>query len=67
MFATIQTGLFGKVSPRNVLEAIVDEVGDKFEVGCQKDIGCFNELLISRIVDAFKAANRDFSDQEKYL
>lgn len=54
--------MLSKVSPRNVLEAIVDEVGEKFEVGCQKDIGCFNELLISRIVDAFKAANRDAHD-----
>lgn len=65
MFAAMQTGLQNNVNPRNVLQAIVDEDGNKFEVGCQKDISCFNALLISRIVDAFKAANRDAREQEQ--
>ncbi len=52
-------------SPKDVLEAIVDEVGERFAVGQETDIGQFNELFISRLVDAFKAAKQQSNPVQK--
>jgi len=57
MFAKIQSGIQSYVDPTDVLACIVDEIGEKFQTGQEQDIGQFNELFISRISDAFKAAN----------
>lgn len=53
-------------SPKDVLEAIVDEIGEKFAVGQETDIGQFNELFISRLVDAFKAAKQQSNPVQKH-
>jgi hypothetical protein len=56
MFAKIQSGIQSYVDPTEVLTAIVDAFGEKFQFGQEQDIREFNELFISRISDAFRAA-----------
>jgi hypothetical protein len=64
MFAKIQSGIQSYVDPTEVLTAIVDEIGEKFQFGQEQDIGQFNELFISRISDAFRAAKQNASHHQ---
>jgi hypothetical protein len=43
------------VDPSGVLNSIVDDFGQRVQIGEEKDIREFNEVLLARISDAFKA------------
>ena len=65
MFAKIQSGIQSYVDPTEVLTAIVDAFGEKIQFGQdQQDIREFNELFISRISDAFRAAKQNASNNQ---
>jgi hypothetical protein len=64
MFAKMQSGIQSYVDPTEVLTAIVDAFGEKIQFGREQDIREFNELFISRISDAFRAAKQNASNNQ---
>lgn len=43
------------IDPSGVLYCMVDNFGQKVQIGEEKDIREFNDVLLARISDAFKA------------
>jgi hypothetical protein len=46
------------VDPSGVLNSIVDDFGQRVQIGEEKDIREFNDVLLSRISDAIKAKTK---------
>ena len=46
------------VDPSGVLNSIVDDFGQRVQIGEEKDIREFNDVLLSRISDAIKAKKK---------
>lgn len=66
LFTTMALGKKKYLNPSGVLQAVVDDQGDKLAIGDEKDITEYNVVLLQRIQDAFdyvkdkenEAANR---------
>jgi hypothetical protein len=43
------------VKPTELINVLVDDYGNKVEVGDERDIGEFNEIMIGRVIDAMNA------------
>lgn len=43
------------VKPTVLINVLVDDYGNKVEVGDERDIGEFNEIMIGRVIDAMNA------------
>lgn len=56
MFGLMAIGNKAYVEPGPVLAAIVDDSANQFQVGDERDLREFNEIFLSRIQDALKAA-----------
>jgi hypothetical protein len=46
------------LNPSKVLDAVVDDQGDKVAIGDEKDINEYNVILLQRIQDAFDYAKQ---------
>ncbi len=45
------------LNPRQLLEAVVNDFGEKFKLGDEHDIREFNDIFLGRINDALKTKN----------
>ena len=52
LFAAMCMGSKKYLDPSAVLTSIVDDVGEKFKIGEEKDMQEFNDMFLSRIQDA---------------
>ena len=48
------------VDPNDVLSVLIDDNGQRIYIGEEKDIRDFNDILISRISDVFRANRQNF-------
>lgn len=55
MFGLIAMGNKSYVEPGPVLNAIVDDSANQYQIGDERDLREFNEIFLSRIQDAIKA------------
>lgn len=53
LFAKMALGDFKYLDPIGVLDAVVDDQGDKVAIGEERDISEYNSILLQRIRDAF--------------
>ena len=49
LFATMALGKCKYINPSGVLEAVVDDQGDRVAIGEEKDISEYNSTLLQRI------------------
>jgi ubiquitin carboxyl-terminal hydrolase 25/28 len=47
------------IDPTLVISSIVDDYGNEFSIGDQKDIGEFNLIFLSRIEDGLEESRKD--------
>jgi len=53
LFALMTIGNKKYTEPSAVLQSVIDEFGQKVQIGEEKDINEFKSILIARIADAF--------------
>jgi hypothetical protein len=51
----MESGKKSYVKPCELLNVLVDDNGLKFDVGDEKDLSSFNDILISRVIEAMNA------------
>ena len=49
IFSTLAVGKKKYLDPSGVLDAVVDDQGDKVAIGDEKDISEYNRILLARI------------------
>ena len=52
------------VKPTELINVLVDDYGNKVEVGDERDIGEFNEIMIGRVIDAMNAQQDKLAGQD---
>ena len=58
LFAAMCMGSKKYLDPSAVLTSIVDDVGEKFKIGEEKDMQEFNDMFLSRIQDAQESQDK---------
>ena len=57
LFSTMALGKKKYLDPSGVLDSVLDDQGDKVAIGDEKDISEYNQILLTRIQDAFNWKN----------
>ena len=58
LFTTMAVGSTKYLDPSRVLYSVLDDQGDEVAIGDEKDIGEYNQMLLTRIEDAFNWKKR---------
>ena len=65
MFAKMAVGNKSYIDPKPVLATIVDNSGNQFQIGDERDLREFNEIFQQRLSDAILAVEKSNSTKQK--